>query len=105
MKGGTMSFTQTMEVQTNDEAALRDHVAGWHAEQAGIAPGYRRARVLANSKQSGRYLIEVDFSSSEEAARNNERAETNAWAAKLGELATGAPEYRDFRLVCTTEEA
>jgi quinol monooxygenase YgiN len=100
-----MTFTQTMEVQASDERALHDHVASWHAEQAGIAPGYRRARVLADEKQPGRYLIEVDFSSPEEAARNNERPETNAWAAKLGELVTGAPEYRDFRLVCTTEES
>jgi hypothetical protein len=62
-----MSFTQTMEVQAGDESALRDHVAGWHAEQAGIAPGYRRSRILADTKQS-------------------------------------APEYRDYRVVCTTEE-
>lgn len=100
-----MSFTQTMEVRTNDERALHDHVAAWHAEQAGIAPGYQRARVLADAKESGRYLIEVDFRSPEDAARNNERPETAAWAAKLDDLVTGAPEYRDFRLVCTTEEA
>ena len=100
-----MSFTQTMEVQASDESALRDHVAGWHAEQAGIAPGYRRTRILADAKQPGRYLIEVDFTSPDEAARNNERPETNAWAAKLGELVTGTPEYRVFRLVCTTDEA
>ena len=67
-KGRAVSFTQTIEVQTDDEAALRDHVAGWHAEQTGIAPGYRRERVLA-------------------------------------EHITGAPEYRNFRLVCTTVEA
>lgn len=99
-----MSFTQTMEVQASDERALHDHVASWHAEQAGIAPGYERARVLADAKQSGRYVIEVDFTSPEEAARNNERPETKAWADKLGELVTGTPGYRDFRLVCTTEE-
>jgi hypothetical protein len=56
-----MFFTQTMEVQMNDEAAV--------------------------------------------ATRNNERAETHASAAKLGDLVTGAPEYRAFRLVCTTEAA
>ena len=100
-----MSFTQTMEVQAGDEAALRDHVAGWHAEQAGIAPGYQRTRVLADAKQPGRYVIEVDFTSPEEAARNSKRPETSAWAAKLGELVTGTPEYRNFRLVCTTEES
>jgi quinol monooxygenase YgiN len=100
-----MSFTQIMEVQASDEGALHQHVATWHAEQAGIAPGYQRARVLADAKQPGRYVIEVDFTSPEEAARNNERPETATWAAKLGELVTGSPEYRDFRLVCTTEDA
>jgi len=40
-----VSFTQTMKGQTNDELALRDHVAGRHTEQAGIARGYRQARV------------------------------------------------------------
>jgi hypothetical protein len=94
-----------MEVQTHDEAALRDHVAGWHAEQTGIAPGYRRARVLADSKQPGRYLIEGDLRLPEEAARNNERAESNAWVARLADHVAAAPQYRDFRLVRTTEEA
>ena len=61
--------------------------------------------MLADSKRASRYLIEVDFSSPEEAVRNNERAETNAWADKLAEHITDEPEYRDFRLVCTTEEA
>jgi hypothetical protein len=75
MKGRAVSFTQTMEVQTDAEAALRDHVAGWHPEQAGIAPGYRRARVLADSKRAGRYLIEGGFSSPEGPACNNEREE------------------------------
>jgi len=105
MKGRTVSFTQTMEVQTHDESALRDHVAGWHAEQTGIAPGYRRERVLADSKQPGRYLIEGDFSSPEEAARDNERPETNAWVARLADHVAAAPQYRDFQLVRVTKEA
>src|SRR5262249_60339041 len=46
-KGRAVSFTQTIEVQTDDEAALRDHIAGWHVEQAGVAPGYRRGRGAA----------------------------------------------------------
>ena len=62
-----MTFTETMEVQASDEATRRDHLVGWHTEQAGIAPGYRRSRILANAKRS-------------------------------------ALEYRDDRLVCTTEE-
>jgi hypothetical protein len=34
----------------------------------------------------------------------SERPETNTWAAKLREIVTRPPEFRDFRLVCTTEE-
>ena len=33
-----MAFVQTVEVEATDEAGLRDHLAGWHAEQAGLAP-------------------------------------------------------------------
>ncbi len=99
-----MAFVQTIEVEATDEAGLREHLASWHAEQAGLAPGYRGARILAQEAAPGRYLIEVDFSTREEAARNNERAETAAWAAKLAELVAGEPQFTDFRLVYATPE-
>jgi hypothetical protein len=94
-----MGFTQSIEVTTTDEAALQDHVAGWHAEQHGIAPGYETARVLADIEHTDRFVIEVDFTSREEAERNNERAETASWATKLGEMTDGDITYRSFRLV------
>lgn len=100
-----MGFTQTIEVTATDETALRDQLAGWHAEQHGIAPGYQGARILADVDQSGRYVIEVDFSSREEADRNNERPETAAWATKLGGLTNGEPTYRSFRHVSATSES
>lgn len=96
-----MGFTQTIEVTASDETALRDHVASWHAEQLGIAPGYQGARILADVEQADRFVIEVDFASREEADRNNERPETGAWATKLGELTDGDAVYRGFRLVCS----
>jgi hypothetical protein len=99
-----MAFTQSIEVRSSDEQVLHDHVAGWHKEQAGVAPGYRGARVLADRSQPGTYLIEVDFSSEEEAARNNDRPETAEWAKRLREMVGNEPAYRDFRLVCSTEE-
>lgn len=97
-----MSFTQILTVDGADEQALHDHVAGWDAEQAGVAPGYLGARVLADTDQSGRYLIEVDFSSEEEAHRNDDRPETAAWAEKLRGLVDSEPAYRNLRQVCTT---
>ncbi|MDQ3145512.1 MAG: hypothetical protein M3R01_01020 [Actinomycetota bacterium] len=99
-----MGFTQTIEVTTKDEAALREQLAGWHAEQHGIAPGYQGARILADEEHPGRYVIEVDFTSRGDADRNNERPETAAWAARLGELTSGDPTYRSFRQVSSTRE-
>lgn len=97
-----MGFTQSIEVTAKDDTARRDHVAGWHAEQHGIAPGYQSARILADVDQPGRYLIEVDFTDADDAARNNDRPETAAWATKLGELVDGSPTFTSFRQVCTT---
>jgi hypothetical protein len=99
-----MAFTQSIEVHAGDEGALRDHVAGWHKEQVGVAPGYRGARVLADRSQPGTYLIEVEFSSEEEAARNDDRTETAKWAERLRGIVGDEPAYRDFRLLCSTAE-
>jgi len=97
-----MSFVQTIEVETASPQALFDHLASWHAEQSGVAPGYRAARVLADTDRSGRYVIEVEFTSAEEKDTNNQRAETAAWASKLRTLINGEPRYRNFQSVYTT---
>jgi hypothetical protein len=68
----------------------------------GTAPGYQGARVLANLGRPGEYLLIVDFSSREEAERNNTRAETAAWADKLRTLIDGEPTYADWRTVADT---
>ena len=98
-----MGYTLTIEVTAAGDKELHDHVAAWHAEQLGIAPGYQGARILADTAQANRYVVEVDFASQDEADRNNERPETAAWAAKLGELTTGEAAYRSFRRVCSTQ--
>ena len=97
-----MSFVQTITVRAADEAALRDLITTWHADQHGTAPGYQGARVLANLHQPGEYQLVVDFSSREEAERNNSRAETAAWADKLRTLIDGEPTYADWRTVADT---
>jgi quinol monooxygenase YgiN len=99
-----MTFIQTIEVEARDVGALRDHVAAWHAEQAGIAPGYVGSRVLADLGAPGRYVIEAEFRSPVEAEQNNDRPETSAWAAKLADLVTSAPAYRSFELAFRTGE-
>jgi quinol monooxygenase YgiN len=97
-----MSFTQMMTVRTDDADRLQSLIAGWHDEQHGTAPGYRGARILSDREQPDRWLIEVDFSSREEAERNNERPETAAWAQDLRDLVEGAPDYHDYEVTFTT---
>lgn len=96
-----MAFTQTITVEGADDQGLHSLMAKWEAEQSGLAPGYLGCRVFADDP-AGRHLIEVDFSSEEEARRNNDRPETQAWAKELRELVSGEPTYRDLRQVCTT---
>jgi quinol monooxygenase YgiN len=97
-----MSFTQMMTVRTSDAERLRELLDSWHRDQHGVAPGYERARLLVDREQTDHCVIEVDFSSEEEARRNNDRPETRAWADGLRELADGEPEYRDFELAYAT---
>lgn len=94
-----MPFTQIITIEGADEEALRNLIGEWHADQSGVAPGYQGARVLADGS---RHIVEVDFSSEEEAAKNNDRPETEAWARQLRELADGEPSYIDARPVYST---
>ncbi len=98
-----MTFTQMITVTTDDSRALADHAATWNAEQGGIAPGYLGTRILASRDVPDQYVIEVDFSSEEEAGRNNDRAETAAWAQRLRDLVDTEPTYDSYVRVWTAE--
>ena len=97
-----MSFTQTMIVQAGSADQLVEIAEGWHRDQAGVAPGYQGARILADKDRPGTYLLEVDFSSEEEAQQNNARSETESWARQLQEVVQGQPEYRNYEVAYTT---
>lgn len=98
-----MSFTQSIGFTTSDVSGVRDLMAAWDAEQAAAAPGYLRSRLLADRDHAGRYLVVVDFSSEEEAQRNNERPETQQWAERVRSLIDGEPEYHNLRVVYETQ--
>ena len=97
-----MPFVQTIEIDTDDIGAVTDLVSKWHADQAGVAPGYQRARILADEERRRHYIIEVDFASKKEAETNNARPETGAWAERLGALTDGSPTFRNLALVHAT---
>ncbi len=98
------NFTQTITVQCAEPAKLIELIAQWDRDQATAdIMGYMGTRVLADRAHLGRYMIIADFgvvdpnvSAADEAARNNERPETQAMGAAVSEIIDGAPEYRDF---------
>ncbi len=95
------NFSQTIAVHCDDPQALIKLLEDWDLDQAtGDIMGYMGTRLLADREKLGRYVIIADFgvidpnvSAADEAARNNTRPETRAWAARLREVIDGEPEY------------
>jgi hypothetical protein len=91
-------------VRCSDPAILLELIEGWDREQAmADIMGYMGTRVLADREIPGRYVIVADFgivdpdvSAAEEAQRNNERPETQIWAARLRAVLEGEPEFHDY---------
>lgn len=98
-----MTFTQVIKlVDINDETAqkVQEHIAGWDQHEAADAPGYLGATLQRDVETPGRYYIVVDFSSHEQAERNNQRSETARWAEELSKL--GTAEYVNLTEVYRT---
>jgi quinol monooxygenase YgiN len=91
-----MGFVQTIDVETQESGALAQHLAAWHADQHGVAPGYQGYRLLGDRDRPGQFRIVVDFNSAADAKTNDGRPETAAWAAKLSELTTATPSFGNF---------
>ena len=98
------NFTQTMTVRTDDPEALIELARQWDVNQAASdVMGYMGTRILADREEPGVYVVEADFgvvdpevSAVEEAARNNDRAETQQWAEYLQAISKGPPEYHHY---------
>jgi hypothetical protein len=100
----TQNFTQTIAVECDDPAEIVALLEQWDIDQASSdIMGYMGIRLLADREQPGSYLIVADFGvvdpdvcAADEAARNNERPETQATAARLLELVKGEPQYHHY---------
>jgi hypothetical protein len=98
------NFTQTIAVRCDDPAPIIALLEQWDLDQASTdIMGYMGVRLLADRENPGQYLIVADFgvvdpdvSAADEANRNNERPETQAWATRLRELVDGESEYRHY---------
>jgi quinol monooxygenase YgiN len=97
-----MTFTQIIEVRSDDEAGLHEHARTWHRGQKDAAPGYQGIRILADRDEPGQFLIVVDFADQSQAEHNNTRPETQEWAVGLSKLIVGEPTYRNTQEVCSS---
>jgi quinol monooxygenase YgiN len=92
-----MQFTQHVVVTTSDEEALLRLMREWEEDDAATdAPGYLGGRLFRFRDKPGRYVIEADFESWEAAEANNDRPETQKWAARLNDLIDGEPKYENL---------
>ena len=106
------NFSQTITVRCDDPAPILEMLTEWDLNQArSDIMGYMGTRVLADRERLGQYVIIADFgvvdpnvSAADEAARNNTRPETRAFAARLLEVIHGEPEYHHFDEIYRTDQ-
>lgn len=99
-----MRFTQVIRIQCSDADALVRLQQEWDQLQStSDVMGYIGTRLLANREQPGQFMIMAEFAevdgdltAADEAERNNQRVETEQWAAKLRSLVDGEPEWVHF---------
>ena len=98
------NFSQTITVRCDNPEILIQMLEEWDLGQAtSDITGYMGSRLLADREHPGQYVFIADFgvidpdvSAAEEALNNNERPETQAFAARLREVTEGEPEYRHY---------
>lgn len=99
-----MNFSQIISVRSDHPDAIVQMLADWDRAQAETdVMGYIGTHMLADRDDPGRYLIIAEFAAVEpgvpaadEAAKNNDRPETQAWAEKLREVIEGEPAYGNY---------
>ena len=99
-----MKFAQGIRVRCEDPEGLLKLLAQWDEGQASTdVMGYIGTRLLADRDHPGSFLILADFAevdgeltAADEAARNNQREETERWATKLRSMVESEPEWIHF---------
>ena len=99
-----MNFSQIISVRSDHPDAIVQLIADWDRAQAETdVMGYIGTHILADRDEPGRFLIIAEFAAvepevpaAEEAARNNDRPETQTWARNLLEVIEGEPAYGHF---------
>jgi hypothetical protein len=107
-----VNFSQTISFQCDPEDVntIIDMMAEWDELQAdNDIMGYMGTHLLADRDTPGHYVIVAEFGSVDpevpaydEAMRNNERPETQEFAARLTKIAKGEPEFNNYDEVYRT---
>jgi hypothetical protein len=98
------NFTQIISIQCADPDTLVELATMWDDDQATAdVMGYIGTQVLASREVPGEFLIVAEFASvdpevpaEDEAAKNNDRPETQEWARRLRAVIQGEPAYRHY---------
>jgi hypothetical protein len=99
-----VGFTQTIAVRSSNPDAIIELLEEWDRDQSSSdIMGFAGSQLLADRENPGQYLLvarfavfDPDVSAAEEAARNNERPETQEWARRFRELVDGEPVYHHY---------
>jgi quinol monooxygenase YgiN len=105
-----LNFAQTITVRCKDVDGLVALLEEWDRNQAAAdIMGYIGTHVLRDRSDPDHFVIvaefgvvELDVPAADEAARNNDRPETQEWARRMRELIDGEPVYRDYDEVYRT---
>ena len=92
-----MKFVQHVRFKTSKFDEMQKLIA----EDSSVenAPGNPTFWVLQDRDTPNAYVVTVVFDSYEEAMKNNDRPETQAFSAKMGELTDGPTEYGNYDLI------
>jgi len=105
------NFTQVIAVRCSEPDKLIEVLQQWDRDQSQAdIMGYMGLRLLADRDHPGEYLIMADFGvvdpdvpAADEAARNNERPETQETARRLRALLDEEPVYRHYDWLYRTD--
>jgi hypothetical protein len=99
-----VNFTQTISVRCPDPDKMVALIREWDDMQAASdIMGYMGTHILADREDPGAYVLVAEFGvvdpavpAADEAARNNDRPETQEWVRRMREIIEGEPEYHDY---------
>ena len=99
-----MRFVQTIWFSTDRFDAMQALMDRWTEEgNRGQAPGLIRTTVAKDRDHDGMYLVIAEFEDYEQAMKNSERPETDAFAREMATMTNGEPSFGNFDVVRVDE--